>query len=160
VTLVATVVPRSVRRVPPLAEPRDVAIEKTRISVVRVSLGVLFTVGGIVLSCAAIGGLARSGGSARSRRSSASSPPRHACDGGLPTVARFRKMTVASRRCRDRPRRTAATASAPWWVSQSTLFTVFPRPVKARRRHRQQAQFGGDLRSRHRTSAPLDSARR
>jgi putative ABC transport system permease protein len=156
VTLFATIFPAiRASRVPPLAALRDVALEKTRVSVVRVGLGVLFTVAGIVLVVAAAVGGAGLGpagfgafltivgivimGPVAARPAAAAL--------GAP-IARARKMTgrLARDNAMRNPRRTAATASSLMvGVAVVTLFTVFAASVKAAIDDTVSKQFGGDL---------------
>jgi putative ABC transport system permease protein len=156
VTFLATVFPAiRASRVPPLAALRDVAVEKTGVSRVRLALGVLFTLIGVVLVIAAGaggGGIALAGLGAVftivgvvvlgpiAARPAASVLGR--------PIARLRKMTgrLARENAMRNPRRTAATASALMvGVAVVTLFTVFAASVKAAIDDTVSKQFTGDL---------------
>ena len=156
VTLLATVFPAiRASRVPPLAALRDVALEKTGVSPVRLILGIVFTVAGVglvILAGAGGGGIGPAGLGAVctivgivilgpiAARPAASVLGR--------PVARFRKMTgqLARENAMRNPRRTAATASALMvGVAVVTLFTVFAASVKAAIDDTVSKQFTGDL---------------
>ena len=156
VTFLATVFPAiRTSRVPPIAALRDVAIEKTRVSVIRLVIGVVTLVAGIVLVIsAAVGGadiaIAGLGAvlaivgvvvlgpiAARPAASVLGTP-----------IAKLRNMTglLARENAMRNPRRTAATASALMvGVAVVTLFTVFAASVKASIDDTVSKQFGGDL---------------
>ncbi|MGH8976520.1 MAG: ABC transporter permease [Acidimicrobiia bacterium] len=156
VTFLATVFPAiRASRVPPLAALRDVAIEKTGVSGVRLTLGLLLTLAGVGLVIAAgVGdaGLEAAGlgavftivgmvilGPIAARPAAAVL--------GRP-VAAVRKMTgqLARENAMRNPRRTAATASALMvGVAVVTLFTVFAASVKAAIDDTVSKQFQGDL---------------
>jgi putative ABC transport system permease protein len=156
VTFLATVFPAlRASRVPPLAALRDVAVEKTGVSPVRLTLGVLFTLAGVALVISAGAGsgdigVAGSGAvltivgfvilgpiAARPAASVIGRP-----------IAAWRRLPgrLARENAMRNPRRTAATASALMvGVAVVTLFTVFAASVKAAIDDTVAKQFKGDL---------------
>jgi putative ABC transport system permease protein len=156
VTMLATLFP-AIRgsRVSPMAALRDVAIDRTGTSRVRLALGLLFTIGGIVLVIAAVaggGGIAPAGlgavltivgivvlGPVVAR------PAARWLGAPLPRIKRMTGVLARQNATRN-PRRTAATASALMvGVAVVTLFTVFAASVKASIDDTVSKQFGGDL---------------
>ena len=156
VTLTATMFP-AIRgsRVPPLAALRDVSLDRTHTSKVRMVLGALFTIAGVVLvvttalgdgeiEVAGLGAVLTIVGVvvlgpvvARPAAFILGSP-----------LPRFRKITgaLARENAMRNPRRTAATASALMvGVGVVTLFTVLAASVKVAIDDTVSDQFGGDL---------------
>jgi putative ABC transport system permease protein len=156
VTLIATMFPAiRASRVPPIAALRDVALDRSGASRVRLAFGVLFTVGGIILVIAAAvggGGIAPAGFGAVLTIVGVvvlgpivAKPAARALGAPLP---RLRHMTgqLARENAMRNPRRTAATAAALMvGVAVVTLFTVFAASVKASVDETVSKQFGGDL---------------
>jgi putative ABC transport system permease protein len=158
VTLIASVAP-AVRasRVSPLAALRDVALDRTGRSTVRVVAGVLVTGAGTALVLG--GALASSENALPSTGLGAlmlvigavilgpvvARPAAAVLGAPLP---RLRRMTgrLAQQNAMRNPRRTAATASALLvGVAVVTLFTVFAASVKAAIDHEIDRSFAGDL---------------
>ncbi len=147
--------PSAPSRVPPIAALRDVALDRSGTSRVRLAFGVLFTVGGVILVIAAAvggGGIAPAGFGAVLTIVGVvvlgpivAKPAARALGAPLP---RLRHMTgqLARENAMRNPRRTAATAAALMvGVAVVTLFTVFAASVKASVDETVSKQFGGDL---------------
>ena len=156
VTLVATMFPAiRAARVPPIAALRDVALDRSGTSRIRLAFGTLFTFGGIVLVIAAAaggGGIAPAGVGAVLTIIGVvvlgpivARPAARLLGAPLPRL-RHTTGQLARENAMRNPRRTAATAAALMvGVAVVTLFTVFAASVKASVDEAVSKQFGGDL---------------
>ena len=155
VTLVASIAP-AVRasRVPPIAALRDIAIDRSAVSKLRLASGALFSLFGVALVIAGAtgGGIGLAGlgafltilgfvvfGPVVAR------PAAGVLGAPLPVL---RRMTgkLARQNAMRNPRRTASTASALMvGVGVVTLFTVLAASVKVAIDDTVSKQFGGDL---------------
>jgi putative ABC transport system permease protein len=156
VTFLATVFPAiRASRVPPIAALRDVALEKTSVSRVRLAIGIVFVLVGIALVIAAGvggGGIGPAGLGAVATIIGVivlgpivARPAASVLGAPLPRVRRMTGQLARENAMRN-PRRTAATASALLvGVAVVTLFTVFAASVKAAIDDTVSKQFTGDL---------------
>jgi putative ABC transport system permease protein len=159
VTLVASLSP-AVRasRIPPIAALREVAFEKTRPSKIRIGLGILVTLFGILQ---VVGSLSADTASAALRAASTGAvlliiatlilgPVMARPIAGLLALPIQRLRGFTGRLVRENairnPRRTAGAASALLiGVAVVALFSVFASSVKASVQEQVQRSFGGDL---------------
>src|SRR5262245_6822275 len=158
VSVLTSIVPAvKASRVPPLAAMRDVAIEKTRASIVRLVIGAIAAVFGILLIASGVGvkgsdGLARVGfGSLLMIVSFVVLGPAVAAPVsrliGAP-LERFRGVTgkMARENAQRNPRRTSGAAAALMiGVAVVALFTVFAASIKRSIDDQVKKSFAGDL---------------